>query len=110
MEIHEPTAYGDGWYVLIRGDLDPQRYQVIRTSDGTLRELIDSALDDIEMLRGFGLGTGEVQAVGRTLEGDLTQGLRRAARRVTRTCSTGYAAAPARRATSPRGCDEPLPG
>jgi hypothetical protein len=28
--------------------------------------LVDSALDEIESLRGFGLSTGEVQAIGRT--------------------------------------------
>ncbi|MBN4049501.1 DUF932 domain-containing protein [bacterium AH-315-N03] len=33
--------------------------------------LIDSALDDIEMLRGFGLSTGEVQSVARTLAAGL---------------------------------------
>jgi hypothetical protein len=32
--------------------------------------LIDSALDEIESLRGFGLSTGEVQAVGRQLVSD----------------------------------------
>lgn len=33
--------------------------------------LIDSAREDVEMLRGFGLSTGEVQAVGRTLATNL---------------------------------------
>ena len=40
MELRIGAAYGGGWYVLNRRDLDPPRYQVIRTSDGTLRELI----------------------------------------------------------------------
>lgn len=53
-----PVAFAEA-----RGDIEKWSRAVDR--------LIDSALDDIEMLRGFGLSTGEVQAVGRTLANEL---------------------------------------
>ncbi len=62
LSVAIPAAFSEA-----RGDLDLWKRSVDR--------MVNSALDDLEGLRGFGLQTGETRAVGRELLGQQAAGL-----------------------------------